>query len=247
MNSKQKMYRTFPVIFAFGILCSAAMAPAQSARIQHRKKAQTQNQNQPFVFGDITLSNYDTLSVELGKIAEAKGEDTTVDAVNTAQNSKFRLLSSHITAYMIPKTNNQVERIEADGNVRFQEIRTDKTSGSIQKLSGTGTKGTYYKQQDKIALLGPVTFHAEEPSVDHKALNTIDGDANSATYDNINQVLTFTGNVNVTIVVPESLEAPAKINGQEIQINLGIHPYKIDIKSGKVKFHPKEQPPTKKP
>lgn len=200
---------------------------------------------QKFVFGDITLSNYDTLSVELGKVAEAKGKNTTVDSVDTKNHTKSQLRAEHITAYMLPKTNNQVDRVEAEGNVRFQNTVYSKDNTPIQQINASGTKGVYYKVQNRMTLSGPVKFHAEQPSQDGKTINKIDGNADNAEFDENSEVLTFSGNVHVTIIAPESLDAPAKVNGDQIKVNIGVHPYKIDIQSGNVNFHPKESAPAK--
>jgi lipopolysaccharide export system protein LptA len=224
------------------LLCFTLFAMAQSKR---RASGTASTPTQKFVFGDITLSNYDTLSVELGRLAEAKGKNTTVDSVDVKNNTKSQLKAEHIIAYMLPKTNNQVERIEAEGHVHFMNTVFSKDNTQIQRISASGSKGVYFKTQNRLTLSGPVIFHAEQPSQDGKTINKIDGDSDSAEFDENTDILTFDGNVHVTIIAPESLDAPAKVNGDQIKVNIGVHPYKIDIQSGNVNFHPKESAPTK--
>lgn len=239
----KKLTLTVLCLLAF---CSINLAPAQITRARaNRRQNQSQpsNQNKPFTFGDITLYNYDTMSVELGRSAEAHGDKTTVDAVDVKQNITSRLLARDIIAYMLPKSN-QVERIEATGSMRFSQKPTAKSEKSQNTISCSGSKGIYYKKEARLVVLGPVKYHFEQPTADGKAINTIDGTCDKVTYDEVKQSLEFSGGVDLIVVVPEMMDKPAPVSGDVIIINMAVKPYKININNknsgGSIKITPKD-------
>jgi lipopolysaccharide export system protein LptA len=226
-------------LLAFGCLTPV---PAQARRTRAAApRRQAQNQ---WTFGDVTLTNYTSLSGIFTKYVVAEGPNTTVDALDPKQKGTSRLQASKITVYFIEKTSNQVDRIEAVGNVRFSGKRPS-AGGGDQTVRGTGSKALYYRQEGRVVLQGPVTFYAEQPTADGKGKQWVQGTAKEAEYDNEKETLSLTGGVNATVAA-EGLEKPAKVTDAEsIRLELAEHPYKFNIKGGNVNFQPKE--PEKKP
>jgi lipopolysaccharide export system protein LptA len=211
-------------------------------------RAFPRGQERTIRFGDVVLSGFQTAEFEVGRMAKAAGPDTTVDAVDPKQNSKAKLRARILTAYAVPKAANQVERIEAVGNVRFEGSRPAAESG-VQSVRATGSKGTYLKQKRHLTLEGPVTFHADQPTADGKGREAVTGTAERATYDEAARTLTLTGSVQATVVTPDTAAEGSSFSGDEVRIDMAVRPYKVFVNNpslqGKVNIRLNETEPKK--
>jgi lipopolysaccharide export system protein LptA len=229
-------------------LYAAAQPKARS--VGGRKQTQAKAQNKPFHFGDITVSNYKTISGTIGVSVEARGPDTTVDVEDPkVPQAKRQLKATKLSAFMAESKNGQsseVERVEATSNVRFSSTTPTKDGGT-QTLRGTGTKGIYYKTKSRIELEGPVTFSGEQNGKDGKVLQSAQGTATAAEFDEEKQVLTLEGPVTVT-VASQSTKEPTKLeNLSNLTIDLGAKPIKYIMSDGTVRIKPKENTPKEAP
>jgi lipopolysaccharide export system protein LptA len=225
-----------------------AAAQPKARRTGGRRQEQAKAQNKPFHFGDITVSNYRTISGTIGVSVEARGPDTTVDVEDPkVPQAKRKLQASVLTAYMSEnKGTSEVERVEATSNVHFSSTTPTKDGGT-QTLRGTGTKGIYYKSKSRIELEGPVTFSGEQNGKDGKVLQSAQGTATAAEFDEEKQVLTLEGPVTVT-VASQSTKEPTKLeNLSNLTIDLGAKPIKYIMSDGTVRIKPKENTPKEAP
>lgn len=232
-----------PAICGLLLFGSLALVLAQPERSTAARPPRQQSQNPPFRFGDVTISGFDTLSGELGgRMAEARGPNTTVDAVDPKQKSRSQLKASRITAYLTadPKKS-EVERIEAVGNVRFSGSRPAASGMGEQTVRGTGSRSVYYKKEERIVLDGPVTFYAEQPTPDGKQRQSVEGRANQAQWEVAKQVLTFSGDVQATVTMPDALQEPARLVSDVVVLDVGARPMKFELRRGEVNFFPRSR------
>jgi lipopolysaccharide export system protein LptA len=204
-----------------------------------------QEKRQAIRFGDIMLSNYAKAELELGVSAMAKGPDTTVDATDPKSGAQARLQAQSITAFLVPKARNEVERVEAVGAVRFWSSRAAEGVQGRQTVKATGTKGIYYKVEERLSLTGPLTFEAEQPSAGGKGAEKVTGSAEKAEYDAGKRSLTLTGHVEATVVTPDTPAEGSTFSGDSVRIDMRSRPYKVYIDNpsmdGSIKIRFKEQ------
>lgn len=257
MNHRNLATLAFGIAAAASILIGsrdsvAQRAPAKVTRVRaHRRTRQDQQTPANAVhFGDIQLYGFADADIDLphGK-AVFTGPNTTVDAADPKQpDAKSRLKAREIVAILVPKSANKVERVEAAGSVQFESSRP--MVGGAQTFHGTGSKGTFFKQERRLTFEGPVEFNGGQPSADGKGRQSIAGTADSGEYDESKQTLTLRGGVNATINSPE-LDQPSKVIGDEVQVDMSQRPYRYHIHNansdGSVTIHPKQSPPKKKP
>ncbi len=214
-------------------------------------QGQAENQRQaPIQFGDILLSNFRTAQVRLGTQAVVRGPDTQVDATDPKSGGKGRLLASQISAFMVPKSN-LVERIEAEGNVRFSATRPAADRKGTLSLRGSGTKAVFYVQKRFLVLSGPVKFYAEQPTSDGKGKEIVDGKAAEASFDDEKRLLKLSGGVEATVITPDTPETGSFFSGDVVSIDMSSPSYVVDIDNssggGKVNIRLKPSPPPAKP
>ncbi|MGC8666907.1 MAG: LptA/OstA family protein [Chthonomonadales bacterium] len=239
------------IVIAFVLLCLAcASAQTQAGRAARRagravsRRQQQANKPASFTYGDVTLSGFARITGRLGVIAEAVGPGTTVDLVDQAHKATARLQAEKITVYWT-QGSTQAQRIEASGSVRYSGVQP--APGGEQKVRGEGSRAVFVRAENKITLYGPATFYAEQPVPDTHTVQTVAGTSNEVIYDAAKQVLTFNGNVNATITMPDTLEGPARISGAEsIALELAERPYTFNVKLGSVQFSPKQAQPKPK-
>jgi lipopolysaccharide export system protein LptA len=257
MRLKLSPYRIAATGCSLLALSAALYAVAQPKKGTVRSaggRRQGQAQNKPFHFGDITVSNYRTISGTIGVSVEANGPDTTVDITDPkVPQAKRQLKASKLSAFMAESKTGQsseVERVEAIGSVRFSSTMPTKDSGT-QTLHGTGTKGIYYKSKSLVELEGPVNFSGDLKDKGGKALQSADGTAAAAAYDEEKQELTLEGPVSVNVTSPSTKEPTKLENLSNLKIDLGAKPIKYIMSEGSVHIKPKEtapkEPAKKKP
>ncbi|MCC6731476.1 MAG: hypothetical protein IT208_19290 [Chthonomonadales bacterium] len=187
-----------------------------------------QAQQKPIRFGDIVISNFVRAEFELGNFTRAVGPNTTVDAVDPRQNTRARIQAQSLTAYLVPKTSNRVDRIEATGNVRFSGTRAV-PGGGTQTVRATGTRGVYNKLQEVLTLEGPVTFSARQPAASGSGQESVEGSAAKAVYDGAARVLTLSGKVQATVVTPDTPAEGSSFSGDEVRVEMASRPYKVIV------------------
>lgn len=228
-----------------GSLCAGAQ-PRRGRAVGGKRQAQTETRNQPFHFGDITISNYQSMSGKLGVSYEARGPNTTVDVADPKQpNVKTRLTATVLKAYIDQSGNgNDVERIEATGSVKFHSTRPA-TGGGTQILDGSGAKAIYYRKENRVVLEGPIQYQGRQVDPSGVVVQSVRGTARSAEYDEVKQVISLDGDVNATLTTP-SLKEPATLEGaSDLRVDMSKQPLDFDVKGGKINFVPKE--PKKEP
>ncbi len=205
----------------------------------------------PIRFGDIELSNYARASVRLGVSATVTGENTTVDANDPKAKAKGQLVASELRAFMAPKTKTTVERIEAEGNVRFSGSRPTTDGKGVTNVRTSGTKVVYYKLKGFMEFTGPVRFAADQPSADGKSRESVEGVADRATYDQEKRIVVLKGNVSATVVTADTPPEGSKFSGDVVKVDMSEASYLIDIENesrqGKVNIRLKDQEPAPAP
>jgi len=243
-------WKLLPLACGLLLLGDLTLVLAQAKRAGAARPArQQQPKNPPFHFGDITISNFDVLSGELGgKIVEARGANTTVDAVDARLKARSQLKASRITAHMseTEEKKNTVERVEAVGNVRYSDTRPSPVGEGQQAIRGVGSKAIYYKREGRITLDGPVTFYAERPTPDGKQTQSIEGRADQAHWEMEKQILTLSGSVEATVTMPDQFEQPAKLAHDTVILNVGARPLLFELKRGKITLYPRQPEKTEK-
>ena len=239
------------VAVAFALLClggtlaqtQAGRAARRAGHVLHKRQNQA-SKSASFTYGDVTLSGFSRITGRLGVVAEAVGPGTTVDMMDQNHKATGRLQAKQITVYWT-QGSTQAQRIEAVGSVRYSGVQP--TPGGEQRVRGEGSKAIFVRAENKITLFGPATFYAEQPVPDTHTVQTVSGTSNEVIYDATKQTLTFNGNVNATITMPDTLEGPAHIAGAEsITLELAERPYTFNVKLGSVEFHPKQSQPKPK-
>ncbi|HSV74386.1 MAG TPA: hypothetical protein VLH79_11560 [Chthonomonadales bacterium] len=205
--------------------CVAAAAWAGQADPQARA-----GQARAIHFGDIVLRGFERAEVALGTSARATGPNTTVDTVDEARKSSARLQAASITAYMAPKSANRVERVEAQGNVRFQVTRPASGGEGSQVVRGSGARAVYYRERRLLEMQGPITFSADEPVPGGgNGRQTVDGRADSAVYDEGKNVLSLIGDVQATVVTPQTTAEGSTFSGDRVDVDMSVNPYTVVI------------------
>jgi lipopolysaccharide export system protein LptA len=214
-----------------------------------RKQAPTQP---PIQFGDVTVSNFKTGDLRYSEgIGKIDGANSTVEAVDPNHpEAKTRLQASQFLIHLSPKNLQQVERVEAIGNVRYSVTRPADGGGTVL-LRGTGTKGTYWKQEGRMRMDGPVNFYGEQPTRDGKAKQSATGTASVATYDQEKQILSLSGGVNLKLVMPGAIIGEAPVHGDTITIEMASRPYNYHISNDEpsennIRFKPANPKPDEK-
>ena len=255
-----KVYRKSARWLLTGLLASGiGLAQAQSGKAFRRptsKTARQAAQPQPgFTFGDITLNGIIEMKFVPGQSVVAEGPNVTVDSVDRETGTKSQLIARKMTASM--GKGYKVERVEATGNVRFSGARPLPGGKATQIFNGSGSKATYFKQQGRLVIDGPVSYYAEQPVEGQAAKQWVRGTAAEAVYDEKSRTLTLTGSVKAKAFDPESMppDQPADIIADKIVIDMTKQPYEYrilnnDPGSGQVRIPIKPQPkkePDKKP
>jgi lipopolysaccharide export system protein LptA len=245
---RSSLNRIAASLAATAVLAAAIVSLAQPPRSRSRTARRQETQkNQPFHFGDVTISNYQTMSGVLGVSAEAKGPNTVVDIADPKQPKvKTRLRAAVLKAFMVEGGTNEVERIEATGNVRYTSSRPSGLTDT-QTLEGTASRAVYYKTKNRLVLEGPIQYDGKRIDRAGTVIQSVKGNANAAEYDEAKQIVSLDGDVNATFMAP-NLKTPATLTGaSDITVDLSKTPLAYDIKGGKIQFEPKESEKKKNP
>jgi hypothetical protein len=234
---------------------------AHSASSGHRIKAYRrarQAGQQPaqssFTFGDITLTNYDSLKggFAAGSTVTAVGANVTVTATDPETGAVSQLLAHRIVATM--GQSQAVEKVEAEGAVRFSGRRPATTAKGTLVFNGSGSTGVWYKPRGVVELTGPVEYYAEQPSASGKGNQWVRGTCRQATYDEHKQVLTLVGEVRAKVFDPEAMKpnTPAPVSADRVILDLSGPSIKFDLQNntpegGRVELHPNVEQQKKKP
>lgn len=221
------------------LIGAAALAVAVGAGGQGAAKARGSEGPRAIHFGDVVISGYDAADLVLGKSAHASGPGTTIDAIDAARSRKGRLQAAEISATMVPKTNNQVERIDATGSVRFSGTVPAAPSGE-QNVRMTGSKAVYHKVRRVLEVEGPVTFFSDEPTPDGKARQSVNGRADRAVYDEAKGRLVLEGAVQATVRTPDTPDEGSAFEGERVEIDMSQRPYRVRILGGRVDMRLKD-------
>ena len=253
-NNHIKIYRIIRSVTASVLIIGLAISVTAQPKPRPVKKQA--GQNKPFRFGNILISNYDTLSGAFGVKVEANGPNTTIDVLDPKDPSaKTQLKARDFVATMSslpdPKDKTkqgaqQVEKVVATGNLHYTSSRSSK-EGVVQKMRGTASKGTYYNLESRIELAGPIDFDAQVTDKSGAILQTAKGASDSATYDEDKQILRMKRVSTVTVMVPSLKEPAVLTDASEITLELGETPPKFHIGGGTLKATPSEPPAKKKP
>ncbi|MEP6755886.1 MAG: hypothetical protein ABJA67_10320 [Chthonomonadales bacterium] len=236
---------------AVAIVASAAMVFAVSIPLLAQGTQKPAKKNGPVRFGNILISDYDSLGGQFGTKIEATGPNTTVDVFDAKDaSSKTQLKAHHFVALMStqpdPKDKTkqgpqQVDRVDATGNLRYTSTRKNK-EGVTQKVHGTATKGTYFNLEARVELTGPIDFEAQLTDKAGAMLQTAKGITDSAIYDEDKQILKMKGVETISVMTP-SLKEPAVLTGaSDLTLELAETPPKFHIDGGTLKATPAEQP-----
>jgi Flp pilus assembly protein TadG len=235
------------------LVATAQPKPAVRRRSLTARRQQDAPKQGTIQFGDVQLSNFKNLSVNYASgLAKIDGANSTVDTVDAnIPGAKTRLQASQFVVYLSPKNVQQVERVEAIGNMRYTSTRPV-TGGGVMLLRGTGSKGTYFKQEGRRRVDGPVNFYGEAPTADGKAKQTATGTAPLATYDQNKQLLTLSGGVNLTLILPGFAMGELPVHGDTIAIDMSSRPYNYNITNqepgeGNIRFRPAPPKTDQKP
>jgi lipopolysaccharide export system protein LptA len=245
--------RTLAAVSA-AVLITLIAAAAQPAKRHRQEQAKEQR---AITWGDVTIERFLKASGNFSESITISGPNTTVHSVDKNTGATNRLQSPQIKAFMSPpgEKKGTVARIEASGGVKFAgtrpmpKARGSKEPAGTQVINGSGSRGTYFKDEGKLVLSGPVDYYAEQPGKDGK--EWVKGTANEATYDENKRVLKLVGHVKADVFNPSSMSEPAPISGDMVTIDLSEEAVKFDItnesdESGKVITHPKPREPKKK-
>src|SRR5687767_8473764 len=145
------------------VLITSAIGPAgaQPGKPFRRPASKTARQAQPgFTFGDISIVAQQMKFVP-GRSVVAEGPSVTVDSVDKETGTKSQLIARKISATM--GKGFVVDRVDATGNVRFNGSRPLPGGKATQIFNGSGSKATYFKQQGRLVIDGPVSYYAEQP------------------------------------------------------------------------------------
>lgn len=194
-------------------------------------------------FGDIVLSGFDSAELDLGTRAKAVGPGTVVDAVDADRKTTAQLRAREITAFMTKekaasgseRNVGRVERITAEGGVKFSAVRRPDPKVGEQVVRATGSRADYERAKQVLTLSGPVTFSAEQPDARAKGLDRVTGKADRAVYDEAKQVLQLFGDVQATVVTPDTPEEGSTVSGDEVRIEMAEQPYRVTIKNTSMK------------
>jgi hypothetical protein len=231
------------------VLACCAVVMVASAQPQSQKKEPKQG---PITLGETVLSGFETASYIPSVKAVATGPSTRMDSTDRERKTVTHLFASSMQAFIVPKSRkNEVERVEAEGNVRFEGERT-LPDGSLQTIRVQGTKGVYHRVNQTLRIESGITYELSQPSADRKTRITVIGTAGFATYDLELQVLKLQGGFELKYTAPDILDGPAEITGKGLTADLGRNPpvFKVentDDLTGKTQFKPKPAPDKPKP
>ena len=206
-----------------------------------------------FTFGDVTLRGYSEMKFVPGRSVVAEGPSTTVESIDRETGLKSQLTARKITATM--GKGYGVDKVEAIGSARFSGSRPQ--SGGTQIFNGSGSKATYYKQQGRLVVDGPVAYYAEQPVEGQPAKQWVRGTASEAIYEEKARTLTLNGSVKAKAFDPETMPPgqPADIIADKVIIDMTKSPYEYrilnnDPNAGQIRVPIRQQPkrePEKKP
>jgi len=196
-----------------------------------------------FNFGDITLTGFARLTGRINDKVTAEGPNTRVDAVDAKTGARARITADQIIATM---KNRQVERIDAVGSVEFQGQRPAVDRKGLQKLEGSGTRGTYYKLEGRLVLEGPVKFYAEQPPASGAGRQSVQGTAAQAVYDEKKLLLVLSGNVHAKVLDTENLGPEGSdVVSDVVEIDMSTSPYTFRLRSSGGDSQVRVRPKTK--
>lgn len=188
-------------------------------------------------FGDVVLRDFVRAELELGVVAKVSGPSTRVDVVDSERKSTAQIRAQQITAKLSrPSRENapqrdvgRVDRIEAVGSVRVNAERKETETTTPVQIEATGSKAIYEREADRLTLEGPVTFRAEQPDPAKRGKEVVSGKAKSAVYDAGKRVLRLLGDVEATVVTPDTPPEGSSFSGDEVTIDMSTQPYKVSI------------------
>ncbi len=200
---------------------------------------------QPIVFGDVVLSNYTQASITFGISAMVKGPQTVVESDDAKKGTKDRLQADLITAYILPMSKNQVERVVAVGSVRYSGSSPSGIPGGVRVIKATAAKGTFHKTKGIIELDGPVTFSGDQPSSDGTGREMIRGEAKRALYDLERRVLVLDGGVTAVVTTPRTPPEGSPFSGETVTVDMSTKDTLVQIddkeQKGKIEIRIKER------
>jgi lipopolysaccharide export system protein LptA len=194
-------------------------------------------------FGDIVLSGFETAELELGAKARATGPSTVVDAVDADRKTTAQLRAREIVAFMSrDKTAaaggrgaERVDKITAEGGVRFSAVRRPDPKAGDQTVKATGSRAVYDRAKQVLTLSGPVSFAAEQPSPGGKGADKVTGTAERAVFDEAKQILQLSGEVEAKVITPDTPEEGSTVTGDEVKIEMAEQPYRVSIVNASMK------------
>lgn len=232
----------------------AGESDAQKGKAYRRLASRKVQAQAGFTFGDVVLRGYREMKFVPGKSVVAEGPNTTVDSVDRESGAKSQLLATNITATM--GKGYTVDKVVATGNVRFNGTRPLPQGGGTQVFNGSGARATFFKQQGRLVVDGPVSYYAEQPAKQEQnqaGKQWIRGTSAEAVYDEKGKTLTLDGNVKAKAFDPASMPAnqPADIVADKVTIDMSKSPYEYrlennDTSSGQIRVPIKQQPKEKK-
>lgn len=245
-RSTNLIHAAFAGLFLVGTALVIAQptrkAPAHRTTRTRRQQTEAKPAAPKFVFGDVTVTGFANLSGSSASII-AVGPNTTVESTDPNGGST-RIVANRFVATM--GKNRGVDKIEAIGSVKFFGERPMPEGKGRRVLNGTGSHGTYYKQEGRLVLEGPVSYDVRQPSASGKE-EWARGTSDSASYDENKKVLTLSGDVRAKYYDPENMAEgkPSDLQGDRVTLDFSGAQVQFNLQNnnpsgGRIEIHPKQ-------
>jgi lipopolysaccharide export system protein LptA len=220
-------------------------AAASSSR-RSRQDGAAQKEDRQLAFGDVMLRRFGNLSGDFSQV-RVTGSEVLVDSNDAKTGS-----TTHMTAreFIVTKAKaGGVGKVEAVGAVKFAGVRPATGRKGMQTFNGSGSKGTYFKQEGRLELDGPVDYYVEQPTISGNGKQWIRGTADHATYDENKKTLVLHGHVRAKVADPEALQEDKPSDIAVDQATLDFSTPKVTFTftnenedSGSLRLNPKVEP-----
>jgi lipopolysaccharide export system protein LptA len=146
-----------------------------------------------------------------------------------------RAITAQIISFDVPKGNNDISVARASGNVH---LAMRQTNG--QKLTAETPSLLFRRDSGLLTMDGGVHIHS-----DLEAGGSVDATGQNAQIQTGPQTAVLNGNVQLTLMKPDTLEGPAHFSGQKMTVDLTSGNWKLS--GGKGNFNLKPQALKPKP
>jgi lipopolysaccharide export system protein LptA len=241
------------LVIGGGALVAAQSKATPGKAAGHAARRGRQEQAAPLserklAFGDVNMTGIGSMEGDFTEV-HVTGKSVTVDSDDPKTGS-----TTHMTARQFivkrPK-GGAVSTVEAIGAVKFSGVRPATGRKGMQTFNGSGSKGTYFKQEGRLELDGPVDYYVEQPTATGTGKQWVRGTSDHATYDENKKRLVLTGHVHAKLADSEALEEgkPNEIDVDQATLDFSMPKVTFkftndDGEGGKVRAFPKLPPKT---